>query len=506
MKLKTLFNNLLDIKSQDAEQEIQSICSDSRQLKAGSLFLALPGEKHQGIDYVSQAIEIGASAIVCDACFAPIPERIQVMAESNKIPIYVIPSLSTMLGTIAARFYHHPSQKLHIVGVTGTNGKSSITYFIASALTYLGQKCGLLGTLGNGYVDCLTSSSHTTLDPISLQAMLARFIKDKVPSVAMEVSSHGLAQGRITACEIRTAIFTNLTHEHLDYHGTMENYGQAKKQLFLMPSVRDVIFNIDDNFGAQLYAQFKDSKNCFVLTTKEDTNCDEKSHKIMATEIQLTPQGLIFQIVMREGVMSIHSPLLGRFNVYNLLSVAAFLTLSGFPMDSIKSALESLTGVPGRMQLVQSPHPNRPTVLIDYAHTPDALKNALLAILEHRFGAVWCLFGCGGDRDRGKRPVMAAIAEAYADHIIVTSDNPRSESAAAIRDEIYKGFTDLSKVRDILNRRDAIEYALSHAKAKDVVLIAGKGHETYQEIQGVKHPFSDHVVVVDYWHRVGEPS
>jgi UDP-N-acetylmuramoyl-L-alanyl-D-glutamate--2,6-diaminopimelate ligase len=487
------------IHPKDGLIEVTALAADSREVTEGSLFFAISGIKQRGSEYIPQAIAKGAKVILCDETLENIPVMARETALSHDVPLYYVRDLASKIGDFATKFYDYPSRKMCLVGVTGTNGKSSVTYFLASALGFLGKKCGVLGTIGNGYIDNLSPSNYTTLDSISLASRLGAFLADDAEYVAMEVSSHGLAQGRVQGASFDTAIFTNLSHEHLDYHGTMENYAAAKEKLFLMPDLRHAIFNIDDAVGNRFYQSCRETVQAYRITTNPAFFRQKTENTIYATQIEQTPSGLNFHLETPWGRGLIETSLVGQFNVYNLLSVAAFLGLQGFSFSDLQCALSHLEGVPGRMAVMR--RPDEPIVVIDYAHTPDALQHALQALSAHDFGKIWCIFGCGGDRDKSKRPLMASIAEQYADHVIVTTDNPRTESPEAIESDILVGFKDLTRIHRMLDRKKAIEYTLKNARIGDVILIAGKGHEDYQEIQGVKYPFSDKAIVLGYWDK-----
>lgn len=495
MKLKQICKHHVKLQPKHENIEITGLSIDSRQIKPGNLFIALPGILHDGIDYIPQAIANGASAILCEESSNIFSQANIITEDGVEVPIYSVVHLVMKLGNIAAIFYHTPSTKLNLVGITGTNGKTSTAYFIADSLNKLNKKCGLLGTIGNGYPDKLISATHTTSDAISVQDALNNFVTDNANAVAMEVSSHGLDQGRVNGCEFDIAVFTNLTHEHLDYHGDMHNYGQAKRKLFQMPGLRYAIFNVDDEFGMALFQEFNSLISCYAISIDPKVHVD-KSQLIVAKNIIQNEGGVQFQLQTPWGESIIDSPLFGKFNVYNLLSAAATLGILQEPWIAIVKTLNCLKGVPGRMQVINVP--GHAKVIIDYSHTPDALSNALAALSEHQFGRIWCVFGCGGDRDKSKRPLMGEIASKKADHIIITNDNPRTEIPEVIAEEIQAGMNNTQSLKVILDRKKAIETALTNANVDDVILIAGKGHETYQEVNGVRHEFSDQQIVTTF--------
>jgi UDP-N-acetylmuramoyl-L-alanyl-D-glutamate--2,6-diaminopimelate ligase len=376
------------------------------------------------------------------------------------------------------------------VAITGTNGKTSCSHFIAGALSSLGLKCGVIGTLGHGVLEDLNESFMTTPDAIDLQGYLAYLVGETCQAVALEASSHGLEQGRLNGTLVDTAVFTNITRDHLDYHETFEGYQDAKKLLFSWEGLKTAIINIDDDFGIVLSSSV--SKNVTVYTTS--THNPEAD--VYCRNICLDKNGMSFELISPWGTATIKSRLMGEFNVSNLVATAALLGSRGYSMKDIVSALSNAEAVKGRMEVIRDG--NQSTVVIDYAHTPDALQKALLATQQHCKGDLWCVFGCGGDRDKGKRPEMGEIASRLAAHTMITDDNPRSESSASIAGDIFKGVIPGSDVNIETNRRLAIRKVLKCAGPGDVVLIAGKGHEQYQEIMGEKFAFSDHEVVREF--------
>jgi len=493
MKLKELCQNQLKLHKAHQDLAVTGLAIDSRQVKAGYVFFALPGTQYDGLTFIPDAIENGAVAILCEESANLFTQAdVQTHAGRN-IPIYSVPHLYSKVGEFASRFYKNPSHQFDLIGVTGTNGKSSTTYFIASALNLLDKKTALLGTLGNGLIDNLILSTHTTLNPIHLQQCLSSFGAQHVDCVTMEVSSHGLSQHRVKGCNFDIACFTNLSHEHLDYHGDMHRYGQAKRKLFHMKGLRYAVINVDDNFGKVLYKDCEKRLDTIAITLNPQLVAIDRAHLISAEVIAQSVEGLHFKVATPWGKGALHTKLLGQFNIYNLLMVIACLGIMQTPWQKILSVIEKLSGVPGRMEVFSVE--NNPKVVIDYAHTPDALESALMALIAHKFGAVWCVFGCGGDRDKDKRPMMGEIAEKYADHIIITNDNPRSENPTVIADEISQGLKGIKEHTIILDRKKAIETAVEDANKNDVILIAGKGHENYQEIAGTKYHFSDSEIV-----------
>ncbi|MDA1299095.1 MAG: UDP-N-acetylmuramoyl-L-alanyl-D-glutamate--2,6-diaminopimelate ligase [Proteobacteria bacterium] len=458
----------------DRDVPVSGVSADSRKLLAGNVFLAIPGDRVDGRAFIGE-VRAKASAVLCEPPIPPGLEGPMVIAVSG---------LQAKAGEIASRFFGEPSRAMNVIAVTGTNGKTSVSMFIADAMTRLGTRCGVVGTLGTGIVGALRQTGMTTPDAITMQSSLADLKDIGCGAVAVEASSHGLAQGRLNGTSIDVAIFTNLTRDHLDYHGDEQTYGAAKRSLFSWPGLNGAVVNIDDPFGADIAAS---------LTGVSLTTCGSAGADVMAVNLEPGADGIRFDLVTPWGSARIHSSLFGRFNVANLLATAGTLAALEFKFDEIIRVLPEIAPVPGRMNVVRSP--GLPIVIVDYAHTPDALANALRAAREHCRGSLWCVFGCGGDRDNGKRPMMGSVAEAAADHLMVTDDNPRSESAPAIVREILGGMKAPGKALTISPRGDAIRSVLGQADPEDVVLIAGKGHETYQEINGERIPYSDFEVV-----------
>jgi UDP-N-acetylmuramoyl-L-alanyl-D-glutamate--2,6-diaminopimelate ligase len=392
--------------------------------------------------------------------------------------------LRAQLGEIASRFFDRPSETLRVIGVTGTNGKTSIVQLLANALDGLGSRAATIGTLGAGLVGAIDAGERTTPDVISVHALLAQFRDAGAQSVAMEVSSHALDQHRVDAVAFDLAVFTNLTRDHLDYHGDMAAYGAAKAKLFAWPGLQAAVINVDDAFGRELAATLPHGVGRYRY------GVDGADAEIRATAVRTGSDGLRFALATPWGEGEIASPLLGRFNVANLLAVAGCLGALGYTFAQIQDALARLRPVAGRMSRLGGGD-SAPLVVVDYAHTPDALEQALTSLRAHCAGRLVCVFGCGGDRDRGKRPQMGAIAERLADRIIVTDDNPRSEDGDAIVADIVAGLANPRATTIQRDRARAIALALAQARAGDVVLIAGKGHEPYQEIGGVRHAFDD---------------
>ncbi len=465
-----------------ANLDINGLSLDSRLVCRGDLFIALPGSRAQGHTFITVAVAAGAVAVVFD-------EQVQFTDECS-VPALAVVDLAHKAGVIAGRFYGHPSSELLMVGVTGTNGKTSCSHFIAQALDGQPKSSAVIGTLGNGLLGQLNTATHTTPDALSLHAMLRSFVDQGVGEVAMEVSSHGLEQGRVSGVEFDVAVFTNLSRDHLDYHGDMESYGRAKARLFAMPGLRHAVINGDDDFGLTLLAELPATVNSVVYTLGQ---APFEVATVRGQLLKIGRAGLALAVETPWGNGQFISPLLGRFNASNLLAVLATLLVTGMPLALALQRLESVQTVPGRVERFGAA--GQPLVVVDYAHTPDALEQVLLTLREHCDGELWCLFGCGGDRDKGKRPLMGAIAERLADHVVVTDDNPRHEAGQQIIDEILAGMQSPQNVTVVRARGAAIRHIIKQASGRDVVLIAGKGHEDYQLVGDEKHPFSDRAQV-----------
>jgi UDP-N-acetylmuramoyl-L-alanyl-D-glutamate--2,6-diaminopimelate ligase len=462
---------------------ISGVTLDSRTVAPGDLFFACFGRNHDGRDYIDAAIDNGAAAILAQA-----DSRWQGMSLRRGVPVLCVDDLAARVSAVAGRFFDEPSAAMTMIGVTGTNGKTSCTQFIAQVLGSMGRSCGVIGTLGHGFLPALEESAHTTPDPVFLQAALAELRSRGADTVAMEVSSQGLHQHRVSGVRFDVAVFTNLTRDHLDYHGSMEDYAETKRRLFMMAGLSSAVVNMDDPHACRILNTLSPAVRSYTFSV---SNAHADIH---ARGLQLTPRGYRAQVCTPFGEGEIAGALLGRFNFSNVLAVLATLiaTESGRPHFSLSALLERvalLQPVPGRMQIVAQPADI--TAVVDYAHTPDALQVSLQALREHFQGRIWCVFGCGGNRDQGKRPLMAEIAERHADMLVVTDDNPRLEDADAIVRQIVLGVTDSGKLIVERDRAKAIALAVASAAPGDVVMIAGKGHETYQDVRGQKLMFSD---------------
>jgi UDP-N-acetylmuramoyl-L-alanyl-D-glutamate--2,6-diaminopimelate ligase len=521
---------------------VTRLVTDSRAVRQGDTFIAYPGEKTDGRQFIAQAIAQGASAVIWEA---------QHFAWNDgwKVPNLAVSDLRHKAGWLADAVYGAPSEKLWLVGITGTNGKTSTCHWIAHALNDAGKKCGLIGTLGNGFADALQASPNTTPDAISVHGLFADYLHADARAAAMEVSSHALAQGRVNGVRFDVALLTNLSRDHLDYHGDMESYAASKRKLFDWDQLKYAVLNLDDAFGAELAEQLQDGTPLPNPLPQAGEGANEALRAISIPEVigyglsdaalqlaerlglrmvygnlaEMSGQGLRLDIYSSWGAAAtryceaadcgssrfapppapdacahrvggaaqINSALVGRFNAANLLGALAVLLVSGIELIDAVQSLGRVQAVAGRMQRLGGA--SQPTVIVDYAHTPDALEKVLLTLREVSApagGKLICVFGCGGDRDRGKRPMMGLVAEKFSDHCIVTSDNPRSEDPQHIIAGILGGMT-ANNHEVIVERAAAIERAISLARQRDTVLVAGKGHENYQEINGVRHPFSD---------------
>ena len=493
MSNQPLIDGAIDWRALDALQ-ISRLTSDSRAVRPGDTFVAYRGERSDGRAYIPQALAAGARSVLWDAADFK-------WKNTWRARHLGVRGLRHKIGRIASHVYGRPSSRLWTIGVTGTNGKTSCTQWIAQAFNQLERPCVVVGTIGNGYPDALTSGVNTTPDAAWLHGQLNDWYRGGARAVAMEVSSHGLDQGRVAGVEFDVAMFTNLTRDHLDYHRTMANYRRAKARLFAWDTLQWSVLNLDDRFGAVLARQ-KPASGPRVLgygfnNTAPATPC------VHGRNLRLSLNGTRFDAATPWGVVRVQSAALGRFNAANLLATLAVLLVSGVSLREAERALAALKPVPGRAQFFGGGA--RPLVVVDYAHTPDALEKMLLTLREIRGASLHprltCVFGCGGDRDQGKRAIMGRIASSLADHTVVTSDNPRSEAPLAIIADILEGATRHCEV--IESRAQAVREAIARARRGDIVLVAGKGHETYQEIQGVRHRYSDAATVeaaLARWH------
>lgn len=475
--------------------QVNGLNIDSRDIGAGQVFVACLGTQVHGLAYARQAINAGAIAIIYEDHVSAGP-WLKKLGEFDSRLLIPVKDLSVKLGVIAARYYAYPTADLPVVGVTGTDGKTSCTHFIAQAASNLGHACGLLGTLGYGFYGKLNQASHTTPDAICIQSYMADLKAQGANQVVMEVSSHALQQHRVSGIDFDIAVLTNLTRDHLDYHGNLENYANAKRKLFDFSSLKTLVFNIDDEFGLRLAQHYRKSKKVIAYTTAEQA-VFEPINTIRCSGLKLVADGIEFSLHSPWGNALIKSDLLGRFNVSNLLATFAVLISLGIDFEQAAQVLETLSTVPGRMEVFK--HANKPLAIVDYAHTPKALEQVLLAIKEHGYKRITTVFGCGGDRDQGKRGHMGDIAARFSDQVIVTDDNPRSESPVAIVQDILAGISatrqKTAKIEVEHDRSKAIHLAFEQTDADAAILIAGKGHEDYQLVNQERRWFSDRELV-----------
>ena len=462
---------------------------DSRTAKAGCLFIAIKGHQTDGRQYIPQALQSGASAVIFEADSAQ--QHLQIHYEQN-VPLIAFYQLSENLSRLADVFYQSPSKRLTLVGVTGTNGKTTTAQLLAQWTQLLGHNSAVMGTIGNGLFGQIKEAANTTGSAVEIQASLADFVAQGADFAAIEVSSHGLVQHRVEGVHFSAAVFTNLSRDHLDYHHSMENYVAAKKRLFTELDSRYQIIDADDPIGA---AWLRELPNAVAVSANPEFS-PQQTQWLKVVEVRFHYKGAVIKFASSWGDGELHSALIGAFNVSNLLLVTATLLTLGYSLSELVNSVNKLTGVCGRMEMLTATH--KPTVIVDYAHTPDALEKALQAARLHCHGKLWCIFGCGGDRDRGKRPLMAGIAEKLSDHVIATDDNPRTEDHTQIMADILKGFINPQAVQVIHQREEAIATAIKSAVENDVILIAGKGHEDYQIIGKTKHHFSDQEVARHY--------
>ncbi|OOF86653.1 UDP-N-acetylmuramoyl-L-alanyl-D-glutamate--2,6-diaminopimelate ligase [Rodentibacter ratti] len=477
-KLTALFN----LPSLPADIEIKELVLDSRKVKSGDLFVAVKGHRIDATNFIEPAILAGASAVIAETDVVDMHLSIEYRQQKPVIYYY---NLSAKLSEIADKFYDSPSKKLTLVGVTGTNGKTTVSQLLAQWVQHLGGKPAVMGTIGNGLLGQVVEAKNTTGSAIEIQSSLASFVHQGADFAAIEVSSHGLVQHRVEALDFNAAIFTNLSRDHLDYHGTMEAYAQAKKGFFFELSSDLKILNVDDPIGAEW---LKGLSNAVAVSCEANYQANSKQW-LKATSVRFTDEGTLIDFSSSWGNGTLNSPLIGAFNVSNLLLVMATLLSLGYSLESLIGSVSTLQGVCGRMEMIKVT--GKPAIIVDYAHTPDALEKALVAAREHCNGKLWCVFGCGGDRDRGKRPLMAKVAEKLSDMVIVTTDNPRTEDPDKIEADIVAGFSNIDKVGLISDRAQAIELAIQSAQNNDLILIAGKGHEDYQIVGHEVLHFSD---------------
>jgi UDP-N-acetylmuramoyl-L-alanyl-D-glutamate--2,6-diaminopimelate ligase len=462
--------------------EVNGLALDSRRIESGDAFIALAGANQHGLKHAAQAIEGGASVLLYD----PAGGGAELAAGLNAVPVLAVENLGWKLGGLAARFYGAPSAAMSVFGITGTNGKTSCSQFLSQLL----PDCGIIGTLGWGEWGRLNKTLNTTPDALAIQRIMAEMLKQGKRFVAMEVSSHGLEQGRVNGVRFRGAVFTNISRDHLDYHGTMEAYVAAKLTLLGQPGLEFAVVNLDDEYGSQILSAAPDSVRIWGHSRQGKTT--GKGESLQAKNIRHEPRGIEFDLCWRAHRVAVQTPLFGDFNIDNCLSVLTVMLAIGEPVEQAAARLRTLIPVQGRMERFGGGR--QPWILVDYAHTPDALDKVLSSVRRHCRQNLWVVFGCGGNRDKGKRSEMGASASRWANHVIITDDNPRDENGQDIVNDILAG-CQTDKVKVIRDRKQAIEAAISEADTNDWIVVAGKGHEDYQEIAGVRYPFSDAEVV-----------
>jgi UDP-N-acetylmuramoyl-L-alanyl-D-glutamate--2,6-diaminopimelate ligase len=481
---------LEDIAVPSRDVELRDIELDSRRITPGAAFLACQGRTTHGLAHAADAVERGANAVLWEpaAGIEPpvLPPRVEVVA---------VAGLRRHAGTIADRFFRTPSAELRIAAFTGTNGKTTCAYLLAQAADLLGRRGAYLGTLGFGRPGALRDTGLTTPDAVSVHRRLAEARDSGAKSLGMEVSSHALDQERISGVRVDTAVFTNLTRDHLDYHGTLEAYGDAKARLFATPGLARAVINARDSVGRTLLERIDPGVDLVLYSTSNELWAEPGTGWIRVPELRATTAGLTLHVESSWGAGTLRSRLIGEFNAENLLAVLGVLLGWNVPLQQALVALAACGAPPGRMEAFGGGA--QPLALVDYAHTPDALVKVLEAARAHARGRLFCVFGCGGDRDPGKRPLMGAAAEAHADVVVLTDDNPRGEPSRSILEQILAGMRDSASAHVIADRAEAIHFALTEADAGDVVVIAGKGHEDQQIVGGESRPFSDRQVVLD---------
>ncbi len=471
----------------DLKLAVNALIIDSRKVTAGDCFVAINGHALDGRRFINQALQSGATAVLKDADERSEHGHVEYV---NKIPVISFFGLNQALSALADNFYQFPSQQLKLVGVTGTNGKSTITQIIANWVTLLNGKAGVMGTIGNGLFDQLVQTENTTGSGLDVQAEIANQLQQGAELCAMEVSSHGLIQGRVSALDFDVALFTNLTRDHLDYHGDMDTYADAKKILF-QGAVKHKILNVDDAYGKVWSLQWPDA---IQFSVQQDLSAHPGAF-LYCRNLSFDTGGFSCELNTSWGEGTLQCGLIGDFNASNVVAACASLLALGYDLDDLLEVAPKLTAVCGRMELFKQV--GQAACVVDYAHTPDALEKALQALRVHCEGKLWCIYGCGGDRDTGKRPLMAQVAEQFSDIAVITDDNPRTESAAAIVTDMLNGLVNPDAVHVIHDRRRAIHWAMEQSGVDDIILVAGKGHEDYQIIGVDKHHYSDRETITE---------
>jgi len=475
---------------------VNALVQDNRKARNGNLFIAHQGFNTHGLLYAQDAVAKGVSVVLWDG---DLENRNEILDSiSNKVLCIHCEDLKNKVGAIASRYYEQPSLSMNTIGVTGTDGKTSVAHFLAQCLDAHDVHCGVLGTLGNGFINDLHPTGLTTVDALHVQKALFDMQQAGAKHVVMEVSSHGLDQGRVNGVAFATAVFTNIATDHLDYHGTLDNYAAAKKRLFCTPGLGSAVINLDDEYGRSLAKEVREHVCVWGYSLKADVTAYKEYADYFVNAIEIKPfeRGCHLSVVTPAGSAEFAIPLIGRFNVANALAVLATLLVSRLSFDDAVSSLAAVHPVDGRVEIISED--DKPVVVVDYAHTEQGLAAVCQSVRDHFSGDLWCVFGCGGDRDRSKRALMAKVAEQYADKVIVTTDNPRHEDPQKIVDEVMAGFSSVENVEAVLDRRQAIDIAITNAQPEDVVLLAGKGHETSQIVGDVHIAFDDRRVAREF--------
>ncbi len=493
----SLLNSSFDFSELD-DIEISDISDDSRQIDLGALFIARAGNAVHGDHFIADAIKNGAVAILRQSTLrdkSAIEIKWITTAINKSIPEIIIPFSNKDISKIAVAFYKDASKKIQITGITGTNGKTSSAYILANLIN-LNQKCGFIGTIGLGEINALIETNNTTQGTIENQKIIAQMYGNGTKQLVMEVSSHALTQHRVDGVDINCAVFTNLSHDHLDYHQTFEQYGEAKLNLFTVKSLEHAVINLDDNFSQKILKVISNDVN--VLTYGIDNTTADIVAEIIEFKINCT----LVKFKTKKEMIEVSVPLLGKFNISNLLAVCGVLMTQGQSLLDISKLIPDIQAVKGRMQCLGGID-DLPLVVVDYAHTPDALNKVLETLRQHCSGQLWCVFGCGGERDKSKRAMMGTIVSTIADQVIITNDNPRTEDPIAIANEISSGLINDDSTNILLDRKDAIQSTINLAKKADIILIAGKGHENYQIIDNIKYHFDDVKISLDALNTAG---
>ena len=471
--------------------------NDSRQVDCNAVFCAVIGTQQDGRDYIEKAVDAGAAIVVAQClCESHHGNVISRSGPNGDVPIIQFYELDKHLYALAKTYYGDPERQLKLIGITGTNGKTSTSQMLAKCLELLGKKSAVIGTIGAGQLDALTPIANTTPGPTELNGLLAQFVSKQVTDVAMEVSSHALSQHRVNPAMFDIALFTNLSRDHLDYHETMEEYAKAKFSLFTGEKTQTAVINLDDEYGRQWLSDNTSEQRVIKFSRLKQNEGLENT--LAATNIKHGLAGTAFLLSYGQQNADVQTPLLGDFNIENLLAVAAGLIAYGFGLDEIANVLGSVDAPAGRMESFTSA--KLPTSVVDYAHTPDALENALVACRQHCQGQLWVVFGCGGDRDKGKRSLMGKVSEKLADKIVITNDNPRSEAPELIANDILTGINQPEKTMVMLDRAQAVRWCMTHALPEDIVLYAGKGHENNIIIADQVLPYNERAMIKSFYH------